>query len=156
MSGETTVCVMIEMERLCVDLNKRAWETDRWKKNWDFVCMFLAVNQYANEAWSVILLQLISLNPSSPGLGTAHTQTCLTEHSTQTALAHWFPLSNSIKVQSDHLIKSDFDRKGKDFNRSTGMPAISSVACEHRLFSLLCLNHRKTVFFSLPWFLTVL
>ena len=34
--------------------------------------VFLAVNQYANEAWSVILLQLISLNPVSPGLGTAH------------------------------------------------------------------------------------
>lgn len=36
-----------------------------------YAYVFLAVNQYANEAWSVILLQLISLNPSSPGLGTA-------------------------------------------------------------------------------------
>lgn len=37
-----------------------------------YVYVFLAVNQYANEAWSVILLQLISLNPPSPGLGIAH------------------------------------------------------------------------------------
>lgn len=38
----------------------------------DCVYVFLALNQYANEAWSVILLKLISLNPPSPGLATAH------------------------------------------------------------------------------------
>lgn len=57
---------------------EREGETDKKKKEQErrrfcvYVYVFLAVNQYANEAWSVILLQLISLNPPSPGLGTAH------------------------------------------------------------------------------------
>lgn len=59
-------------------MNKHSRQTDEKSEQEGrrfcvYAHVFLAVNQYANEAWSVILLQLISLNPSSPGLGTAHT-----------------------------------------------------------------------------------
>lgn len=43
------------------------------------VDVFLAVNQYANEAWSVILLQLISVNPQSKPGHRSCTQACLGE-----------------------------------------------------------------------------
>lgn len=50
----------------------RKQERQTKQKEEIYVYVFLAVNQYANEAWSVILLQLISLNPPSPVLGTTH------------------------------------------------------------------------------------
>lgn len=55
-----------------------------------YVYVFLAVNQYANEAWSVILLQLISVNPPSPGLGSAHTRRHALVNTTHTLVfTHW-------------------------------------------------------------------
>lgn len=66
--GETLCTWMREQER---DRQIKKKEQER-RRFCVYVYVFLGVNQYANEAWSVILLQLISVNPPSPGLGTAH------------------------------------------------------------------------------------
>ena len=80
-----------------------------------YVYVFLAVNQYANEAWSVILLQLISLNPPSPGLGTAHahrhawvnTAAHTHAHTHKLVLIHWLkhPTSQKYKHSFAYTLK---------------------------------------------------
>lgn len=73
------------------------WEWDRWrqtdeqKKESRTFCVdvFLAVNQYANEAWSIILLQLISVNPQSRPGHCSCTQACLGEQTHSFVHTHW-------------------------------------------------------------------
>lgn len=65
------------------------------------VYVFLAVNEYVNEAWSVILLQLISVNSPNPGLGIAHAHRHAWVNTTPTLLC--MPLAYSLyfsKIQT--------------------------------------------------------
>lgn len=66
-------CTKLVRVSVCMRKQEKQMKKRMERRFCVYVYMFLAVNQYANEAWSVILLQLISLYPSSPGLGTTHT-----------------------------------------------------------------------------------